>query len=551
MLSFLEIKNYALIEHLEIEFQPHLTIITGETGSGKSIILGALGLIQGKRADSKTVKQGTEKCVVEAHFDDIDSLGINALLNEMDIDLSTPLIMRREITASGKSRAFINDTPVNLQQMKQVAGRLIDIHSQHETLQLQESVFQLQVVDSIAHNSESLSNYQQLLADYRRQQKELQDLIDEEVNARREREFIQFQWQQLDDANLAEGEQIELEERLNVMQHSEEMKTALSNADAILNGDNGVCNQIRSAYSELRHIESYWNRAEQYLERLEEARIELKDIAADLAAAADEMDFNPNEKLQTEDRLNLLYDLERKNQCESVEELIVRRDTMLGKLELIDNYSVRIKELESEIKATLDQLTKQSNALTKQRSKVCPTIEKEILSRIIQLGIPHAQFKIQVNPTKDFTPTGRDEILFLFSANQHNQPVEISNTASGGELSRLMLVIKSVLAENSQLPTIIFDEVDTGVSGEVAQKMGKMLSQMAEHIQIMTITHLPQVASQKASHLKVEKITRKEDTITTITPLSPEQRIEEIAKMLSGANPTEAAISNAKELLGV
>ncbi len=551
MLSFLEIKNYALIEHLEIEFQPHLTIITGETGSGKSIILGALGLIQGKRADSKTVKQGTEKCVVEAHFDDIDSLGINALLNEMDIDLSTPLIMRREITASGKSRAFINDTPVNLQQMKQVAGRLIDIHSQHETLQLQESVFQLQVVDSIAHNSESLSNYQQLLADYRRQQKELQDLIDEEANARREREFIQFQWQQLDDANLAEGEQIELEERLNVMQHSEEMKTALSNADAILNGDNGVCNQIRSAYSELRHIESYWNRAEQYLERLEEARIELKDIAADLAAAADEMDFNPNEKLQTEDRLNLLYDLERKNQCESVEELIVRRDTMLGKLELIDNYSVRIKELESEIKATLDQLTKQSNALTKQRSKVCPTIEKEILSRIIQLGIPHAQFKIQVNPTKDFTPTGRDEILFLFSANQHNQPVEISNTASGGELSRLMLVIKSVLAENSQLPTIIFDEVDTGVSGEVAQKMGKMLSQMAEHIQIMTITHLPQVASQKASHLKVEKITRKEDTITTITPLSPEQRIEEIAKMLSGANPTEAAISNAKELLGV
>lgn len=551
MLSFLEIKNYALIEHLEITFQPHLTIITGETGSGKSIILGALGLIQGKRADSKTVKQGTDKCVVEAHFDDIDSLGINTLLDEMDIDNSSPLIMRREITANGKSRAFINDTPVNLQQMKQVAERLIDIHSQHETLQLQESVFQLQVVDAIAHSSELLNEYKLLLSDYRRQQKELQDLIDEEANAKREREFIQFQWQQLDDANLVEGEQTELEERLNVMQHSEEVKTSLSNADALLNGENGVCNQLRSAYSELRHIESYWNRAEQYLERLEEARIELKDIAADLAAAADEMDFNPNEKMQTEDRLNLLYDLERKNQCENVEELIAKRDTMLGKLELIDNYSFRIKELEDAIKATLDQLNKKSGELTKQRTKVCPKIEKEILSRIIQLGIPHAQFKIQVNPTKDFTPTGRDEILFLFSANQHNQPVEISNTASGGELSRLMLVIKSVLAENSQLPTIIFDEVDTGVSGEVAQKMGKMMSQMAEHIQIMTITHLPQVASQKASHLKVEKITRKEDTITTITPLSSEQRIEEIAKMLSGANPTEAAISNAKELLGV
>ncbi len=551
MLAYLEIKNYALIEHLEISFQPNLTIITGETGSGKSIILGALGLIQGKRADSKSVKQGTEKCVVEAHFSDIDALGIAALLDEMDIDNSTPLIMRREITANGKSRAFVNDTPVNLQQMKLVAERLIDIHSQHETLQLQESVFQLRVVDAIAQSQTILGDYQTLLSDYRNKQNALTKMIEEEEALRREQDFIQFQWQQLDEANLVEGEQDELEERLNIMQHSEEVKTALTNAYAILDEENGVCNQLRLASNALRHIESFWSKSEEYLNRLEEARIELKDVAADLSSAADDMDFNPKEKQQTEERLDLIYDLERKNQCESVSDLIAKRDTMLSKLDLIDDYGTKIEDLKKQIEIALEKLQKKSKELTKHRQKICPKITKEVLSRIVELGIPHAQFEIQINPTKDFTPTGCDEILFLFSANQHNKPVEISNTASGGELSRLMLVIKSVLAESSQLPTIIFDEVDTGVSGEVAQKMGKMMSQMAQHIQMMTITHLPQVASQQANHLKVEKITRKEDTITTITPLSQEERIIEIAQMLSGANPTEAAISNAKELLGV
>ncbi|MDO4191566.1 MAG: DNA repair protein RecN [Bacteroidales bacterium] len=534
-----------------MDFQPKLTVITGETGSGKSIILGAIGLLQGKRADSKTIKQGAEKCVVEAYFNNIDSLNITPLLQEFDIEDSTPLILRREIMRNGKSRAFVNDTPVNLQQIKVIADKLIDIHSQHETLQLQEKQFQLHMVDTIAKLQDTLQTYQENLKQYRTLQKQLTESIEASNRAKAEQDFIQYQWQQLANAHLNDTEeQTTLEQQQNTMQHSEDVKSALTAAYTTLDGSNGVCSLLRNVASELKHIASFWPNAEQYLNRIEEGRIEFKDIAADLTSAAENMDFDSREKERVEERLNELYALQHKFNCNNLQELMQLQTSLQDKLNDIDNNSERIKAIEQAINKQHKVLCDLASQLSSKRKLQCDFIEQEITTRISKLGILHAQFKVDIKPLDDFTDNGRDEVSFLFSANQHHTPVEISNTASGGELSRLMLVIKSILAEHSHLPTVIFDEIDTGISGEVAAKMGVMMTQMSNHMQVMTITHLPQVASQPAFHLKVTKTIRTDDTITTISPLSKEARITEIAQMLSGESPSEAAIENAMELLG-
>ncbi|MCQ2349888.1 MAG: DNA repair protein RecN [Paludibacteraceae bacterium] len=552
MLSYLEIKNYALISHLKIEFEPHLTIITGETGSGKSIMLGALSLIRGKRADAKTVREGTDKCIVEAHFEHIDKFGIKELCEAYDIDYSEPLILRREITAAGKSRAFVNDTPVVLQQMAAIADKLLYIHSQHETLQITENRYQIHILDTLSQSQDLLLQYQNARKAYLQKQDELEQLINDSIQAQQEKDYITFQYNTLHDANLQADEQEALEQQLSMMQHSEELKLSFSSINNTVDGEQGITSQLRQATSMLRRITSYWEQGNSYADRLEAARIELDDIAADLSSYAESLDYDPSEKERVEERLALIYNLQQKYHVSTIAELQELHDKYQSQIEQIDNFDLSISKLKKDVEELKKQLEKSALELSKARKKAAPAIAKEIANRLQPLGIPHAQFDITLEPLKDivqWTEAGADNVQFLFSANQHHATSAVAQTASGGELSRLMLVLNAMLAEQVQLPTLIFDEIDTGVSGETAMAIGRTMSTMAQQIQLMVITHLPQVAAQKGAHLKVSKQVNETDTVTTIQALDSEQRIMELAQMLSGAIPTEAALNNARELL--
>ena len=536
MLKHLYIKNFTLIDELDIELYQGFSVITGETGAGKSIILGALGLLLGQRADSKAIKQGAEKCVIEAHFD-LSRYGMNNFF-------------RRELTASGKSRAFINDTPVQLSLLKELGEQLVDIHSQHQNLLLNKQDFQLNVVDIIAGDEKELQLYQQAYTQYHATEKELSTLKESIEQNRQNADFLQFQFEELTQANLAEGEQEELEQKSETMSHSEEIKSALYEADNALSADQtGVVGSLRTALSAIRQIEKVLPDASELVERLDSSYIELKDIAQEISSQMEHVDFDPAELDAINNRLDKLYDLEKKYHVETVEELIAKRDELRIQLGRIENSDEALAELQQKLAAQLAQAQKAAEILTQMRTKAAKQIEKEMQGRLMPLGMPNVKFSIEMNK-EPLNASGQDKVAFLFSANTSTPLQPISQVASGGEIARVMLSLKAMISGAVKLPTIIFDEIDTGVSGKTAEKMAEIMQEMGHHErQVISITHLPQIAALGSAHYKVEKEETAKGTISRMRKLSDDERVLEIAQMLSGSNVSEAAISNAKQLL--
>ena len=550
MLKKLYIKNFTLIDELDIDLYQGFSVITGETGAGKSIILGAIGLLLGQRADSKSIKQGAEKCVIEAHFD-LSRYGMEAFFSENDIEYDpADCIVRRELTAAGKSRAFINDTPVQLAMLKELGEQLIDIHSQHQNLLLNKQDFQLNVVDIIAQDEQSLAKYQQTYAKYQTVGKELETLRESIEQNRQNLDFLQFQCDELTNANLEEGEQEELEQRSETMSHAEDIKSALYEADNALSGeDRGIVSSLRSTISALKTIERVLPSASELVERLDSTYIELKDISGDISSELERIDFDPAELDSINSRLDKLYDLEKKYHSETVRELIEKRDELKRQLSHIENSDEALADLQQQLDILRQQAQKEADALTKQRTKAASQIEKEMQSRLVPLGMPNVRFSIQLT-TDTFGRNGQDKVGFLFSANTSTPLQPVSQVASGGEIARVMLSLKAMISGAVKLPTIIFDEIDTGVSGKIAEKMAEIMQEMGQHErQVISITHLPQIAALGSAHYKVEKEDSAQGTTSHMKELSPEERVREIAQMLSGSDVTEAAIQNAKQLL--
>ena len=550
MLKKLYIKNFTLIDELDIDLYQGFSVITGETGAGKSIILGAIGLLLGQRADSKSIKQGAEKCVIEAHFD-LSRYGMEAFFSENDIEYDpADCIVRRELTAAGKSRAFINDTPVQLAMLKELGEQLIDIHSQHQNLLLNKQDFQLNVVDIIAQDEQALAKYQQTYAKYQTVGKELETLRESIEQNRQNLDFLQFQCDELTNANLEEGEQEELEQRSETMSHAEDIKSALYEADNALSGeDRGIVSSLRSTISALKTIERVLPSASELVERLDSSYIELKDISGDISSELERIDFDPAELDSINSRLDNLYDLEKKYHVETVRELIEKRDELKRQLSHIENSDEALADLQQQLDILRQQAQKEADALTKQRTKAASQIEKEMQSRLVPLGMPNVRFSIQLT-TDTFGRNGQDKVAFLFSANTSTPLQPVSQVASGGEIARVMLSLKAMISGAVKLPTIIFDEIDTGVSGKIAEKMAEIMQEMGQHErQVISITHLPQIAALGSAHYKVEKEDSAQGTTSHMKELSPEERVREIAQMLSGSDVTEAAIQNAKQLL--
>ena len=550
MLKKLYIKNFTLIDELDIDLYQGFSVITGETGAGKSIILGAIGLLLGQRADSKSIKQGAEKCVIEAHFD-LSRYGMEAFFSENDIEYDpADCIVRRELTAAGKSRAFINDTPVQLAMLKELGEQLIDIHSQHQNLLLNKQDFQLNVVDIIAQDEQALAKYQQTYAKYQTVGKELETLRESIEQNRQNLDFLQFQCDELTNANLEEGEQEELEQRSETMSHAEDIKSALYEADNALSGeDRGIVSSLRSTISALKTIERVLPSASELVERLDSTYIELKDISGDISSELERIDFDPAELDSINSRLDKLYDLEKKYHSETVRELIEKRDELKRQLSHIENSDEALADLQQQLDTLRQQAQKEADALTKQRTKAASQIEKEMQSRLVPLGMPNVRFSIQLT-TDTFGLNGQDKVAFLFSANTSTPLQPVSQVASGGEIARVMLSLKAMISGAVKLPTIIFDEIDTGVSGKIAEKMAEIMQEMGQHErQVISITHLPQIAALGSAHYKVEKEDSAQGTTSHMKELSPEERVREIAQMLSGSDVTEAAIQNAKQLL--
>jgi len=549
MLKQLSVKNYALIDELEIDFPEGLTIITGETGAGKSILLGALGLIAGSRADSQALQDKTKKCIVEATFD-IKGYALKPFFenNELDYEISTSI--RREISPEGKSRAFINDTPVTLNQLKDLGEYLIDIHSQHQTLSINGSEFQLSVVDAFAKHQDVLDEYQKEYKTYKALEKKLNDLIEQEAQAKKDLDYFQFQFNELDNANLKADEQAEMEKELETLNNAEEIKSGLSRAaNGLAGGEQNLLSSLNEIKIILHGMAKFNSSVNELNNRLNSSYIELKDIANELESLESDIVYDPKKIELLTEKLDEIYRLQQKHQVKNIEELIKIKDDISNKL-------IDFSSLENDIvkvKAELDKLQKALNAKAKQlsdnRKKVIPKIEKEIAELLSLLAMPNAKLQINHTALENFSTTGMDKIQFLFSANKGSEFKELNKVASGGELSRLMLSIKSLIAKLTALPTIIFDEIDTGVSGDVADKVGSIMNQMADKMQVITITHLPQIASKGSSHLFVYKEDKNNKTYSNIKKLSKEERVQEIAKMLSTGNPSAAAMSNAKELL--
>ena len=552
MLKHLYIKNFTLIDELDIELYQGFSVITGETGAGKSIILGALGLLLGQRADSKAIKQGAEKCVIEAHFD-LSRYGMTDFFEENEIEYdAADCIVRRELTASGKSRAFINDTPVQLSLLKELGEQLVDIHSQHQNLLLNKQDFQLNVVDIIAGDEKEQQLYQQAYTQYHATEKELSALKESIEQNRQNADFLQFQFEELTQANLAEGEQEELEQKSETMSHSEEIKSALYEADNALSAEQtGVVESLRTALSAIRQIEKVLPDADELVERLDSSYIELKDIAQEISSQMEHVDFDPAELDAINNRLDKLYDLEKKYHVETVEELIAKRDELKIQLGRIENSDEALAELQQKLAAQLAQAQKAAEALTKLRTKAAKQIEKEMQGRLMPLGMPNVKFSIEMTQ-EPLNVSGQDKVAFLFSANTSTPLQPISQVASGGEIARVMLSLKAMISGAVKLPTSIFDEIDTGVSGKTAEKMAEIMQEMGHHErQVISITHLPQIAALGSAHYKVEKEETAKGTISRMRKLSDDERVLEIAQMLSGSNVSEAAISNAKQLLKV
>lgn len=552
MIKLLYIKNFTLIDELNIEFRQGFSVITGETGAGKSIILGAIGLLLGQRADSKAIKQGADKCVIEAHFD-LSRYDMRQFFFDNDIEYdSDDCIIRRELTAAGKSRAFINDTPVQLSMLKELGDRLVDVHSQHQNLLLNKQDFQLNVVDIIAEDGKQLSEYQQAYSQYLTAEKELSLLRENIERNRQNTDFLQFQYNELTQANLLEGEQEELEQRSEMMTHSEDIKGALYTADNALSTEStGIVESLRNARSALQGIEQVFPAVTELAERLESSYIELKDIAGEVSSLQESIDFDPAELDSINTRLDKLYDLEKKYHVDTVGELIAKREELKRTLSHLENSDEALSELEGRCQTLKSQAGKQADTLTKLRTKAARQVEKEMQARLVPLGMPLVRFAIQMTQ-ETLGLNGQDKVSFLFSANSSTPLQPVSQVASGGEIARVMLALKAMISGTVKQPTIIFDEIDTGVSGKIAEQMAQMMQEMGKNErQVISITHLPQIAALGSTHYKVEKQETSSGTISRMTELSPEQRIGEIAQMLSGSNVSDAAIQNAKQLLKV
>lgn len=550
MLKQLYIKNFTLIDELDIPFYPGFSVITGETGAGKSIILGAIGLLLGNRADSKAIKAGRDRCVIEAHFD-LSKYGMQNFFDANDIDYDAEdTIIRRELTAAGKSRAFINDTPVPLTKMRELGEQLVDIHSQHQNLLLQKEDFQLSVVDIIAHDEKQKKAYLDEYKNYKKAKQQLEDLKAEIAKNRENEEFMRFQFKELDDANLQEGELEQLEQEAETLSHSEDIKTALYEADNALSGEDGsILDKLKNAAQQIDNIKEVYPDVKEVAERMQSSYIELKDIAQEISGSVDNVEFDPNRLETINSRLDQLYSLQQKFHVENVEELIATRERINEQLQHIDNGDEDIEEQEKQVALLLVKAEKLASELTAIRTKSARKIEEEMKKRLIPLGIPNVRFEISFS-AKPLSSDGVDKVNFLFSANKSTLLQPVSQVASGGEIARVMLSLKAMISGAVKLPTIIFDEIDTGVSGKIAEKMAEIMTEMGNlNRQVISITHLPQIASMGTHHYKVLKEETEERTLSHMKELNQQQRIEEIAQMLSGSDITPAALANAKELL--
>lgn len=553
MLQSLYIQNYALIDKLDISFTSGFSVITGETGAGKSIILGAIGLLLGQRADVKAIKNGASKCIVEAKFR-IATYGLEDFFAENDIEYDPEeCIIRREIGINGKSRAFINDTPASLAQMKILGEKLIDIHSQHQNLLLNKEGFQLNILDILAQDGKQLDNYHKIYSDYKQICKELDDFIGQAEKSRQDEDYIRFQLEQLKEAGLKENEQKILEQEAETLSHAEDIKASLYKAKQLVDNDEGgTLLQTRECIQTLQNISNVYSPAAEWVERLQSCYIELKDIAHDLSNAEEGIEFNPSRLDYVNERLNLIYNLQQKHHTDNIEDLLKLQQTYEEELESITSFDEHIAKLNRKKDTLYRQVMEQAKILTETRSVAARHIEEHMKSLLVPLGMPNVRFAVELNPRKEPDAKGMDSVNFLFSANKNGSLQNVASIASGGEIARVMLSLKAMIAGAVKLPTIIFDEIDTGVSGSIAEKMALIMQDMGrQNRQVISITHLPQIAARGTAHYKVYKEDTDSGTNSHIRLLTAEERVREIANMLSGTTLTEAAINNARSLLGM
>ena len=555
MLKKLDIRNFTLIDHLEMALYPGFSVITGETGAGKSIVIGAIGLLLGNRADAKQVKRGCDKCIIEATFDlsIYHSDVLKDFFEDNDLDYEPEeCLLRREVNANGKSRAFINDTPVTLALMRELGEQLIDVHSQHQNLLLSKEDFQLNVVDIIARDRQQLADYRAAFAEYRSAQRRLEELREQIATSRDNEDFLRFQQKELSEANLASGEQEQLEQEAELMSHAEDIKRALHEADYGLSGDDtGIVNLTRSIAAQLRSVADVYPDAQELAERLGSCFVELKDISQEIASKVDDVEYDPQRFNLITQRLDTIYTLQQKFHVQTVDELLDRLNGINAQLDNIDNSDEELQELERSVEKLHAVCVEKAVVLTDMRRKSATVVEQELSKLLVPLGIPKVRFKVEVSPA-DLSTNGADKVMFLFSANSSTDMQPVSQVASGGEIARVMLSLKAMISKAIGLPTIIFDEIDTGVSGRVAEQMAHIMRDMGKaNRQVLCITHLPQIAAAGSTHYKVAKQETEHGTVSTMTQLSDEQRITEIAQMLSGSDVSQAAVDNAKSLLAL
>ena len=551
MLQSLYIQNYALIDRLDIGFGPGFSVITGETGAGKSIILGAIGLLLGQRADVKSIKKGTSKCVVEAKFH-IASYGLKPFFEENDLEFDPEeCIIRREMTANGKSRAFINDTPASLAQMKVLGEKLIDVHSQHQNLLLNKEGFQLNILDILAQDDKETAAYRQVYNEYRTVCRELDDFITQAEKSRQDEDYIRFQLEQLNEADLKEGEQTALEQEADTLSHAEDIKSGLYKAQQLIDGEEGGTLPLaKECMQTLQNISEVYAPAKEWTERLNSCYIELKDLSHEISGAEEEIEFNPSRLDYVNERLNLIYSLQQKHHAKTVEELIAVQEDYQNQLNAITSFDDRIAELNRKKEELYRKVLEQAKVLTSLRTTSAKHIEEQMKSLLIPLGMPNVRFAVKLEQRKEPDSKGMDTVTFLFSANKNGTLQNVASIASGGEIARVMLSLKAMIAGAVKLPTIIFDEIDTGVSGSIAEKMALIMQDMGkQNRQVISITHLPQIAARGNAHYKVYKKDTETGTNSYIRQLTDEERVQEIAHMLSGTTLTDAAVQNARALL--
>ena len=551
MLHSLYIQNYALIEKLDIGFERGFSVITGETGAGKSIILGAIGLLLGQRADVRSIRAGASKCIIEARFD-ISRYNMKAFFEENELDYEDECILRRELYASGKSRAFINDTPAQLSQMKELGEQLIDIHSQHQNLLLNKEGFQLNVLDLLAHDEEELNAYQKVYKEWKLAQNELEQLKERMTRDKADEDYVRFQWEQLDEAHLVAGEQEELEQEAETLSHAEDIKAGLYRVVQVLSSDEGgLLTGLKECCNVMTGLQQVYPGAEELAVRLESSYVELKDISQEVSGREESIEFNPERLAEINGRLNQIYTLQQKHRVSTVAELITLRDEYASRLAAITSSDDDLEVLKQRCEHLYVEVCRHADSLTEARKRAAQEVELQMATRLIPLGMPNVRFVVDMGRRKEPGVHGMNTVNFLFSANKNGTLQNISSVASGGEIARVMLSVKAMIAGAVKLPTIVFDEIDTGVSGEIADRMADIMQEMADNErQVISITHLPQIAARGHTHYKVYKKDNETETNSHIRRLTDAERVEEIAHMLSGATLTEAALNNARALLG-